>query len=256
MPRATANVTPMIDLATAGVCDAVRQRPDYAACLVTARGVHGGPSDEASDAALTRAERYAAQLLDAQDLAAIPQVAQWREAFRAFGVRPRSATSSLESLLRRAAAGLPRVDRLTDHYNAISIAHLVPSGYAVWHRIRPPWDDEVSRDQSWPGRPRRHSPRMTQDDPVLARARPPQLAGGSPRARSRVDPGRSPSCSLPSGTGSPPIHVGLGRAQLARRERVPAAGCHLLVPALGPLPHLHPVRPRGLAHRCRRPSAP
>lgn len=46
----------------------------------------------------------------------------------AFGVRPRSATSSLESLLRRAAAGLPWVDRLTDHYNAISIAHLVPSG--------------------------------------------------------------------------------------------------------------------------------
>lgn len=90
--------------------------------------MHGGPSDEASDAALTRAERYAAQLLDAQDLAAIPQVAQWREAFRAFGVRPRSATSSLESLLRRAAAGLPRIDRLTDHYNAISIAHLVPFG--------------------------------------------------------------------------------------------------------------------------------
>ena len=114
----------MIDLATAGVDDAVWQlRPDYAACLVTARGVPGGPSDEASDVALTRAERYAAQLLDAQDLAAIAQVAQWREAFRAFGVRPPSATSSLESLLRRAAAGLPRIDRLTDHYNAISIAH-------------------------------------------------------------------------------------------------------------------------------------
>jgi len=33
----------MIDLATAGVDDAVWQlRPDYAACLVTARGVHGG----------------------------------------------------------------------------------------------------------------------------------------------------------------------------------------------------------------------
>ncbi|MCA0291933.1 MAG: hypothetical protein LCH82_09930 [Actinobacteria bacterium] len=119
----------MIDLATAGVDDAVWQlRPDYAACLVTARGVPGGPSDEASDAALTRSQRYAAQLLDAQDLAAIAQVAQWREAFRAFGVRPHSATSSLESLLRRAAAGLPRIDRLTDHYNEISIAHLVPSG--------------------------------------------------------------------------------------------------------------------------------
>lgn len=119
----------MIDLATAGVDDAVWQlRPDYAACLVTARGVPGGPSDEASDAALTRSQRYAAQLLDAQDLPAIAQVAQWREAFRAFGVRPHSATSSLESLLRRAAAALPRIDRLTDHYNAISIAHLVPFG--------------------------------------------------------------------------------------------------------------------------------
>ena len=57
-----------------------------------------------------------------------PRLAQWREAFRAFGVRPRSAVSSVESLLRRAAGGLPRIDRLTDHYNAISVAHLVPFG--------------------------------------------------------------------------------------------------------------------------------
>ena len=34
-------------------------RPDYAACLVAAVGIHGGPSDDASDAALAEAEERA-----------------------------------------------------------------------------------------------------------------------------------------------------------------------------------------------------
>ena len=46
----------------------------------------------------------------------------------AFGVKPRVARSSVEALVRRVDAGLPRVNRLTDLYNAISVEHLVPIG--------------------------------------------------------------------------------------------------------------------------------
>jgi DNA/RNA-binding domain of Phe-tRNA-synthetase-like protein len=43
-------------------------------------------------------------------------------------VKPRVARSSVEALVRRVDAGLPRIDRLTDLYNAISVEHLVPVG--------------------------------------------------------------------------------------------------------------------------------
>jgi DNA/RNA-binding domain of Phe-tRNA-synthetase-like protein len=55
-------------------------------------------------------------------------VAAWREAYRAFGAKPQRTRNSLEALVRRAPAGLPRVNRLTDLYNAISVLHQVPLG--------------------------------------------------------------------------------------------------------------------------------
>src|SRR5690606_28150996 len=58
----------------------------------------------------------------------LPHVAAWREAYRAFGARPGRTRNSLEALTRRAPSGLPRVNRLTDIYNAVSVLHQVPVG--------------------------------------------------------------------------------------------------------------------------------
>ena len=55
-------------------------------------------------------------------------MAAWREAYRAFGAKPQRTRNSLEALLRRAASGLPRVNRLTDLYNAVSVLHQIPLG--------------------------------------------------------------------------------------------------------------------------------
>ncbi|MGE5414347.1 MAG: B3/4 domain-containing protein [Syntrophomonadaceae bacterium] len=59
-----------------------------------------------------------------------PRVAPWREAYRAFGAKPKDHPSSIENLLRRVAKGhrLPHVNRLVDLYNAVSLRHLVPVG--------------------------------------------------------------------------------------------------------------------------------
>ncbi|MFM8772327.1 MAG: B3/4 domain-containing protein [Actinomycetota bacterium] len=103
-------------------------RPDYRALIVMARGLRGGPSDPASDAFLRDAEQSAIARLGGAPPEELPEIAAWREAFLAFGVKPRVARSSVEALLRRVAAGLPRIDRLTDIYNAISISHLLPLG--------------------------------------------------------------------------------------------------------------------------------
>ncbi|MBG6067005.1 hypothetical protein [Micromonospora ureilytica] len=44
-----------------------------------------------------------------------------------FGAKPQRTRNRLEALLRRMAAGLPRVNRITDVYNAVSITHGIPS---------------------------------------------------------------------------------------------------------------------------------
>jgi DNA/RNA-binding domain of Phe-tRNA-synthetase-like protein len=102
-------------------------RPDYRAVLLAVDGLVPGPSDPESDARLRDAEATADRL-DGPTVEDEPHVAAWREAYRAFGAKPQRTRNSLEALLRRAATGLPRVNRLTDLYNAVSVTHRVPVG--------------------------------------------------------------------------------------------------------------------------------
>jgi DNA/RNA-binding domain of Phe-tRNA-synthetase-like protein len=103
-------------------------RPDYAALLIVAEGLRPGPSDEVSDALLAGAEERARKHLDGARPEELPQVAEWRDAFRGFGAKPQRTRPSVEALLRRVDPGLPRIDRITDAYNAVSIARLLPVG--------------------------------------------------------------------------------------------------------------------------------
>lgn len=103
-------------------------RPDYRALLLAVDGLVPGPSDQASDALLQAAEAAAAEALRESPVDQLPHVAAWREAYRAFGAKPQRTRNSLEALMRRAASGLPRVNRLTDLYNAVSVLHQIPLG--------------------------------------------------------------------------------------------------------------------------------
>src|SRR5271166_5550511 len=84
-------------------------RPDYTALIIVAE----------AQARATVAGRAASDL---------EPVAAWRLAYQAFGAKPKRTRPSVEALLRRVEAGLPRIDRLTDIYNAISVRHLLPVG--------------------------------------------------------------------------------------------------------------------------------
>lgn len=104
-------------------------RPDYRAMLVAVDGLAAGAGDEASEALVREAEASAAEALGERPAEELPHVAAWRDAYRAFGAKPQRTRNSLEALLRRAAAsGLPRVNRLTDIYNAVSVLHRIPVG--------------------------------------------------------------------------------------------------------------------------------
>ncbi|TDD38791.1 B3/B4 domain-containing protein [Saccharopolyspora elongata] len=103
-------------------------RPDYRAFLLLAEGLVPGESDAVSDQLLADAELKVANELDGRRPEELDELAAWREAYRAFGAKPQRTRSSVEALVRRVDGGLPRIDRITDTYNAISVAHLLPLG--------------------------------------------------------------------------------------------------------------------------------
>lgn len=103
-------------------------RPDYRVLLIAVEGIEPGPGDDASEALLTIAETKARQASAATPVEQLPHIAAWRAAYRAFGAKPQRTRNSVEALTRRATGGLPRVNRLTDIYNAISVLHRLPLG--------------------------------------------------------------------------------------------------------------------------------
>lgn len=113
------------------VSDEVRAlAPGFGYLAVEAHGLTNGPSDETGSALLDEATRRLAERLDGRAPQDDPHLAAWRAAYTAFGSKPSRTRNSAEALARRALAdgGLPRINRLVDLYNAISVAHLIPVG--------------------------------------------------------------------------------------------------------------------------------
>ena len=116
-------------LANASIDDEVLElHPEYTAVVIIASGLNPGPSSEASEAALIEAEAWATAHLNGREPHELPEVAVWREAYAGFKVKPRDGRSSVEALMRRVKSGLPRIDRLTDIYNAVSVMQVMPIG--------------------------------------------------------------------------------------------------------------------------------
>ncbi len=125
--RSAGELQTLVD--AAGVDMAVFElRPDYRALLIAVDGIVPAPSSAASDELLRAAEAHARDVLRTQPAEQIPHVAAWRDAYRGFGAKPQRTRNSLEALLRRVDGGLPRVNQLTDTYNAVSVRHHVPLG--------------------------------------------------------------------------------------------------------------------------------
>ncbi|WP_309066819.1 B3/B4 domain-containing protein [Microbacterium sp.] len=135
------DTTPDEFLAAATIDEAVFElRSDYRTMLVVIDGLtptttaQGGCN--AVDELISAAETHAARLLADSPVEELPHIAAWRLAYRAFGARPQRTRNSLEALTRRAAHALPRVNALTDAYNAVSVLHQIPIGGEDLHRYQ------------------------------------------------------------------------------------------------------------------------
>ncbi len=97
-------------------------RPDYCAGLMVVSGIGSGPSDVDSNRWLDQA---ASCHIDLDD----EHLEQWRDAYRSFGAKPNRTRVSADALSRRAGkTGLPRINKVTDIYNAISVLQRIPIG--------------------------------------------------------------------------------------------------------------------------------
>ncbi len=97
--------------------------------VIVVRGVENTRSGEACAALLQGAMVQATQTVGAADIATYPAIAPWREAYRAFGVKPAKQRSSIENLVRSAISGhLRSINPLVDLYNTVSLRHLLPCG--------------------------------------------------------------------------------------------------------------------------------
>ena len=97
--------------------------PDFRVAVVVAEGLVIGERDDALDAEIAETVARARERWAGVELSAIPGVAAWRTAYRAFGIKKTSYRSSVERLLKRVLAGdaLPRVNALVDLYNMVSL---------------------------------------------------------------------------------------------------------------------------------------
>lgn len=130
------------------VDDAILQRyPDYTLLVIYAEGIRNGPTDTASDAYLRDAEEHQRKALTSDHLPLHPHIAAWRKMYSSFGLKPNKYPCSAEALLKRVLKdqNLPRINRLVDFYNAVSVRYVLPLGGEDWDQIE---SDVVLKESS------------------------------------------------------------------------------------------------------------
>jgi len=103
--------------------------PEARIGIVLARGIENRKPREDTAARLAEAVVLGSSALGDADAATHPDIAPWRNAYRAFGAKPSKYRSSIENLLRSARAGrLAPINPLVDLYNVVSLQHRLPCG--------------------------------------------------------------------------------------------------------------------------------
>ena len=106
--------------------DIVADFPDYRVALFVSRDLRVDPRLSPGLASVIEAKEQAvANWLAGIALAEVPACIDWRQAYKAMGVKKTSYRSSVERLLKavQRGGGLPRVNSLVDTYNAVSVTH-------------------------------------------------------------------------------------------------------------------------------------
>lgn len=98
--------------------------------IVVAKGIDN--TGESSDALSMLSEQSSSVIstYNLETLKDVPKINAWREAYSAFGAKPKKYTCSVENLYRMILEGvhLRHINKVVDIYNYISLKHMVPVG--------------------------------------------------------------------------------------------------------------------------------
>lgn len=98
--------------------------------VVIAKGINNKGEDKEIFHLLEEVENLIKADFTPEDIAKHKLISPWRSAYFAFGAKPKKHHNSVEALIRRITGGdkLPRINKLVDLYNYLSLKHLVPMG--------------------------------------------------------------------------------------------------------------------------------
>jgi len=122
--------------------------PDFRVAVITAENLQiTGARAPSLDALIAEREAACRTAWAGRELADIPGIAVWREAYKGFGIKRTSYRSSVERLVKRVLAGerLPVVNTFVDLYNAVSLSHVMCCGADDLDKIEPPLAFRYSR---------------------------------------------------------------------------------------------------------------
>jgi DNA/RNA-binding domain of Phe-tRNA-synthetase-like protein len=98
--------------------------------VVLAHGIDNRGTNAEAAALLREQTQRVRGAWSLERLDADSRILAWREAYRAFGAKPKKHRSSVENLIRTVldGVGVPSINPAVDIYNAISLKHCVPCG--------------------------------------------------------------------------------------------------------------------------------
>ena len=113
------------------VNDAVSERfPELTVGVVVATGILNRDAGARAASFLEEQIEHVRETWSNERLETDLRIAAWRDAYRAFGAKPKKHRSSVENLIRTIldGVGVPSINPAVDLYNAISLKHCIPIG--------------------------------------------------------------------------------------------------------------------------------
>ena len=104
--------------------------PELAVGVAVCRGIDNQGTANGIMESIKEREKEIRENFQPETLSQHQKVNPWREAYRAFGGKPKKNNSSIESLLRRAlkGEGLRHINKIVDIYNFLSLKYVLPFG--------------------------------------------------------------------------------------------------------------------------------
>ena len=125
----------------------IEKHPELKVGVLILKGIENkGNAEEISelmDATFAKVKTH----FEGKELTKEPKIADWREAYKAFGYKPASYRCSAEALLRRVIGGkgFPNINPVVNLYNLISVKYSLPAGADDLHHTRIPRRSKSSR---------------------------------------------------------------------------------------------------------------